>query len=463
MDEDSCMRIKGVLAAAAIAGGLAAALAWRNTTARPSNLLLVTIDTLRADHTSVHGYPYPTTPFLAHLAAEGTVFESAYTPTPTTGPSHSTLFTSSYPQAHGVVKNGHALVAGRRTLAEVLRDATWRTAAFVSAFPLAARFGYARGFERYDDEFPLATASIGSEEWEGFALPEAFDRRADATTDRALAWLAAAPAGKPWFLWVHYYDPHGPYDPPKGYRRLVRADESGPAGTPLAHEIAGYDGEIRFVDEQLARLVGAADERFGAERTLLVVAADHGEGLMAHGWMEHGVNLYEELVRTFLLVRRPGSVRAGQRVAEPVGLIDVAPTVLTLLGVDPAALDPQGEDLSAVLVNGAHPPADRALFFQRRLYTQRDQREWPASGEMLGVRRGAWKYIMAPGQHTTELFDLGRDPGETHNLFAQEGQVAARLASAVDAWAVAQGVGAPGIQQVGADDAARLRALGYVE
>src|SRR5262245_46171310 len=463
MDEDRCMRITGVLAALAIAGGLAYALLWRSPSPHPPNLLLVAIDPLPAYHTAVYGSRHPTTPFLARLAAEGTVFEAAYTPTPTTGPSHSTLFTSSYPQAHGVVKNGHALAADRRTLAEVLRNATWHTAAFVSAFPLAARFGYARGFERYDDEFPLATASIGSEDWEGFALPEAFDRRADATTDRALAWLAAAPAGTPWFLWVHYYDPHGPYDPPKGYRRLVRPEESGPAGTPLAHEIAGYDGEIRFVDEQLARLVGAADERFGAQRTLLVVAADHGEGLMTHGWMEHGVNLYEELVRTVLLVRHPGRVRGGQRVEEPVGLIDVAPTVLGLLGVDATPLDPEGEDLSAVLVEGAHPRSDRTLFFQRRLYTQRDQREWPASGVMLGIRRGDWKYVMAPGEHTTELFDLRGDPGETHNLLAQEGQVAARLAAAVDAWAAAQGVGTAGIQQIGADDAARLRALGYVE
>jgi arylsulfatase A-like enzyme len=453
--------VAGLLVGASLLGG--AWYATRRSGAAPPSVLLVTIDTLRADHTEIHGYARPTAPHLDALAREGTVFLAAYTPTPTTGPSHSTLFTSSYPSTHGVRKNGYALLPERRTLAEVLRDAGWHTGAVVSAFPLAARFGYARGFEHYDDQFPLETASIDSREWEGFELPEAFDRRADATTDRALAWLDATPADRPWFLWVHYYDPHAPYDPPQGFRRLVR-DPGGPPTRPLEQAIVAYDAEIRFADEQIGRLLHAAEARAGAEHLLVVAAADHGEGLMSHGWMEHGVNLYEELVHTLLLVRWPARVRAGQRVDGPVGLIDMAPTVLSLLGVPAASIQPEGMDLSRVLVDGAPPPSDRPLYFQRRLYTERDEREWPAVGDMFGVRWGAWKYVTAPEEGKTELFDLARDPGEARNLAGSSAGVEARLAAAADSWAARQRAEAAGLAHaVSAEDAARLRALGYVE
>jgi arylsulfatase A-like enzyme len=452
----------GLLVGAVLLGTAVWEVAHRSPLGPPS-VLLVTIDTLRADHTSAYGYAHPTTPNLDRLGREGTVFLAAYTPTPTTGPSHSTLFTSSYPAAHGVLKNGYVLQPGRPTLAEALRDAGWQTGAVVSAFPLAARFGYARGFEHYDDGFPADTASITSSEWEGFRLPEAFDRRADATTDRALDWLAGTSSEHPFFLWVHYYDPHAPYDPPPGFVRLVRDDSERQPRRRLDREIAAYDGEIRFADEQVGRLLRAAENRAGDARLLVVVAADHGEGLMSHGWMEHGVNLYEELVRTLLIVRWSGRVRAGQRVSAPMGLIDVAPTVLSLVGLPATLIRPQGEDISRVLTDGASPPTDRPLFFERRLYTESDQREWPAVGEMVAVRWGSWKYVRAPAEGTTELFDLVHDPGEMHGLGASAADVEARLATAVEEWAAAQHDQAVASQSVSSDDAARLRALGYVE
>jgi arylsulfatase A-like enzyme len=433
------------------------------TGARPSgpSMLLVTVDTLRADHVSAYGYPHPTTPILDALGREGTVFEAAYTPTPTTGPSHATLLTARYPAAHGVLKNGLALRPDVRTLAEALRDAGWHTGAVVSAFPLAARFGWDRGFDHYDDDFPLETASIGSEEWEGFDVREGFDRRADATTDRAVAWLARTPDRQPWLLWVHYYDPHAPYDPPPGYRRLARAAGTRDPAGDLEPAIAAYDGEIRFADEQIGRLVRAAEARAGARSLLVVVASDHGEGLMSHGWMDHGVNLYEELVRTVLVLRWPGRIRAAQRVRQPVGLVDVAPTVLALLGRPTAPFAPHGEDLSPVLRHGTPPPGDRPLFFQRRLYTERDERAWPVAGEMFAVRRGGWKYIVAPAQGTAELFDLVGDPRETRNVRAAAADVEQDLAAATARWAAGQR-GAPP-PAVAAGDAARLRALGYVQ
>jgi len=416
--------------------------------ARP-NVVLVTIDTERADHTSTYGYPHPTTPHLDALAADGAVFTAAYTAIPTTGPSHAGLFTAQYPAEHGVLRNGDVLGATPPTLTELLARAGYVTAAFVSAYPLAQKFGYARGFATYDDEFTAADASIVLPEWEGERVESAgFDRRADATTERALRWLAGAPRDHPVFLWVHYYDPHEPYDPPPAYR-----DGIDDARSPLERAVAAYDAEIRFADDQLGRLIDAVDRRLGAGDTLVVIATDHGEGLMQHGWMGHGANLYEELVRTVLVFRRPGHLRA-QRSATPVGLIDVAPTVLAHVGLDAGALHPRGVDLAGA------PPADRPLFFQRRVYQPGSRDDVPVRGAMHGVRIGSWKYVDASSTGP-ELFDLASDPGETRNLRERETARADELAAVLGKWRVAQGgaVEAP----LSPDEARRLRALGYVE
>src|SRR5207237_3750230 len=185
------------------------------------------------------------------------------------------------------------------------------------------------GFSAYDDAFTPGEASIVMSEWEGQHVDSpAFDRRADATTARALRWLSAAPRGRPLFLWVHYYDPHQPYDPPAPFRDAFQP-AAGSGRSSFERDVAAYDGEIRFADEALGRLIDAVDEVVGADRTIIVVASDHGEGLMQHGWMGHGAHLYEELVRAILVVRAPG-VDGGRRCAAPVGLIDVAPTILAL-------------------------------------------------------------------------------------------------------------------------------------
>lgn len=421
-------------------------------------VLIVTADTLRADHISGYGYGRQTTPTIDGVMNSGVAFTAAYTAMPTTGPSHTSLFTGTYPRTHGVMKNGIPFGAELPTLAGVLAQAGYRTGAVVSAFPVAARFGLARGFDAYDDHFTAAEASIQDHEWEGFDVGEAFDRRADATTTRALAWLGAVPDQTPWLLWVHYYDVHGPYDPPDAYRARFAPtpDRSG----KLGREIAAYDAEARFMDDQLARLMTAVDRRFGPEQVFVVVATDHGEGLMDHGWMEHGIDLYEELVRVGLVFRGPGIV-AGARSTVPVGLIDVAPTLLGLLGLPPQELRAEGVDLSAVLRGRAQPPA-RPLFFERRLYTTRDQKQWPAVGAMTAVRDGAWKLIEAPGEGTHELFDLQHDPSEQHNRYDGEGATRARLAQLLSAWESAPRTN-NAVAPVDPADAARLRALGYVE
>jgi arylsulfatase A-like enzyme len=426
--------------------------------------LLITLDTQRADHCSMHGYPRATTPHLDEIATQGAMFAAAYTPTPTTGPSHASLFTSSYPLVHGVLKNGYPLTPEQTTLAEMLQHAGYATAAVVSTYALANRFGYGQGYAYYDDEFVPAEASILLPEWEGNQLEgSGFDRRGDATTARAIRWLASARDKAPFFLWVHYYDPHEPYDPPKGYRRLF-AGRGGSRRTLLERATAAYDAEIRFADDQIGRLIDEHDRTVGAAGTLLIIATDHGEGLMQHGWMRHGVNLYEELVRTLLVFRWPGRIAGGRRFTEPVSLIDVTPTVLTLLGIVPDDVRFQGIDLSPALLHGAALPMDRPVYFQRRVYKEGDRHGRHVAGEMYGLRLRNWKYIEAPAQQSWELFDLAADPAETTSLRETEPATASALADLLHAWIADAAGGRTRVEQsVSAEDAARLRALGYVD
>lgn len=437
-------------------------------TATPS-ILLVTIDTARADHFSSYGYQHPTTPFIDGLAREGVLFEAAYTPTPTTAPSHASLFTASYPSEHGVLKNGHVLGADRPVLAEILQRAGYRTGAIVSSYVLAKHFGLGRGFADYDDDFTASRSSVVVGQWEGRRNVGHFDRRADETTDRAIAWLRSNAGAGPFFLWVHYFDPHQPYDPPPAQRRLMHDASNAPTpGQPAAHDAPedgtrertlAYDAEIRFVDDQVARLVGYLDGSLGREKTLVVVATDHGEGLMQRGWMAHGVHLHEELVRAALIMRWPPHLPAGRRVSAPVGLVDIAPTVLALLGLGP--LPTQAGTLSLALRPDGDVPADRPLFFQRRPYAAPEYRGWDVRDAMLGIRRGRWKYIETGG--ASELFDLTADPGETRNVREEHEATANTLAAELRAWRERVDSHPRPPQQISPEDKARLRALGYVE
>jgi arylsulfatase A-like enzyme len=402
---------------------------------------------------SGYGYERPTTPGIDALMGEGTVFLRAYTPTPTTAPSHATLLTGRYPLGHGVLKNGYDLEAGQHTLAETLVSVGYVTGAVVSAYPLAGRFGWTQGFSHFDDTFPERNASIQLERWEGLSIRGAFDRRAKATTDRAIAWLDSVSDG-PIFLWVHYYDPHAPYDPPPKYR-VALGRSSG--RSRLAEHIGAYDAEIRFADDQVTRLVSHVDGTLGADQTLLVVATDHGEGFEQHGHMGHGANLYEELVRVMLFFRWPGVIPAGDRVDVPVGLVDVVPTVSALLGVPstPTALDGMRLGLPFTAEGGS----ERVLYFQRRHYDRRPGVDVPPVGSMRAVRRGRWKLIVSPDEKGRELFDVDADPGELRNVVDEYPDVAAALAAEVE-----NAGPLPETQRsLDGDVARRLRALGYVD
>jgi len=390
----------------------------------PPSLVLVTLDTVRADHLGAYGYKAAETPWLDRLAGEGIRFAQVSSQVPLTLPSHATILSGLLPPHHGLRNNGAgALPEGTATLATVLSGAGYRTGAFVGAFVLDRRFGLGRGFGVYDDE-------IVRDPGAGTVLEA--ERPGREVMDRALAWLAQ-PQGtpdKPFFLWIHLYDAHAPYTPPSPWRER--------------HPGRPYDGEISVVDEQVGRLLQELQQRGLAERTVVAVAADHGEGLGEHGEQTHGLLLYEPTLHVPLLMRGPG-LPAGTVIRTPVGLVDLAPTLAGLLG---RGLPADGRDLSAALRQGGEPtPAD--LYAETR---------YPAVfgwSPLAALRRRELKYIASP---KPEVYDLARDPGETRNLTdrsdLQKG-FAARLA-AIEAGAVAAPRGAPD-----AETRARLASLGY--
>jgi arylsulfatase A-like enzyme len=430
----------------------------------PPNVLLVSVDTLRADALGSYGGPLPT-PSFDRLAREGVVFERAFAPTPATAASHATLFTGQEPQRHGLLRNGESLDAAATTLAERLAAAGWQTAAFVSSFVLDPRFGFGQGFAHYDATLPESGATMGK----GKPYPGAFwaaerfggfDRRATATTDAARRWIETAP--EPFFAFVHYFDPHAPYLPPPVF--ADRADAATPSlvnrrvpgiePDVLARLIRRYWGEVLYTDDALAALLDVASRR---ERpTLVVVTADHGEGLGQHEWLEHAVHLYEEQLHVPLILHGLPGLAAGRRVATPVALADVAPTLLELLGVPNGdAID--GRSLAAAARGGPEPEA-RPLFGVRRLVSE--DVAWDRGVE-LSVRDERWKYIW-DSEAAAELYDLSTDPGELRDVAAERGEVAAELRARLERHVAAL----PALRDAAPlSDETReaLRALGYVE
>jgi choline-sulfatase len=405
----------------------------------PTNLLVICIDTLRADHTSLYGYERDTTPGLAKLAAEGALFRVAYAPVSATAPTHASLFSGRTPPSHGLIENGLVLSDEVQTLAEILAARGFVTSAVVSSFVLDRRFGLARGFAHYQDDFAAAEASVELESWAGFDVPAGFDRRADATTKRAIRalWTDRKPDA-PFFLFVHYFDPHTPYDPPVGFKGRFPPPTSNPFRgakdrATYRDVLDNYDGEIAFTDHEISKLIEAFAIQGILDDTLVVVTSDHGEGLMQHGTWRHGNDVHEETVRVPLLVRWPPRIAAGLRSDAPVALVDVAPTVLELLGVDADSEVFQGRSLAPFLLGGAALDDQRPVFLYRKHFDEAQIDAVTVSGEQFGVRVDHLKLI----EHTRgedELYDLSRDPGERKNRHADSPEDVARLKEILDAW-----------------------------
>jgi len=357
---------------------------------RDFNLLLVSIDTLRADHVGCYGDAQAETPVLDDLARRGVRCVQAITSMPLTLPGHATMLTGLNPQHHGARLNGMFTVPDRvQTLAEILRERGYRTAAVISAFVLDRRFGLAQGFEHYADD--LTTDG----RMHAFGHRE---RSAEEVNRHVLAWLEKH-AQERFFLWVHYFDPHFPYVPPKPF-----ADRH--TGRP-------YDGEIAYADAQLGRLLAAVDRLGVRDKTLIVATSDHGEALGEHDEITHGLLVYDATLRVPLIFSGPPPLPQGMALARQAGLIDVVPTVLDLLGLSM----PTGLDGISLL---APPPAEhRAVYFETL---------WPKVmhnwSPLVGVRRDDVKFILAP---KPELYDLQADPNESNNLYAERQAQAVEL------------------------------------
>jgi choline-sulfatase len=381
-----------ILAAAGV-GGLAL-VAWRARQPSRPNLLVVTIDTLRADRVGAYGYREAETPVMDGLARRGARFEEVLSAVPITGPAHATLFTGQYPPVHGVRDNvAFTLNTRHPTLSTILQGHGYRTAAFVAAFPVAAAYGFGRGFDHYNEDFhPAPAGSQGAE------------RPGNEVADRAIEWLKATGNG-PFFAWVHFYDPHHPYTPPPAYAsRFV--------GRP-------YDGEVAFADAQLGRVLEAVQAVGRGKDTVVAVLADHGEGLGEHGEVTHAILIYQSTLRIPFFLAGPG-VPAGVTVSPRVGLVDVLPTLLGLLGIEcPPGLP--GRDLRRALQGQrvtAEPLYAESLF-GRLTCRWSSLRSWVSED---------WKLVQGA---ETELFDLSADPGELRNLAAQEPQRVERMRAAL--------------------------------
>ena len=398
------------------------------------NILLVTLDTTRADRIGSYGYGPAATPVLDRLAAAGVRFAEAVTVAPETLPAHATLFTGLLPPGHGVRINTEGRLGSRhQTVAEVARARGYRTAAFVSAFVLDARFGLDQGFDHYDDRVDVTRGTA-------FASGTN-ERRAGETTDAALAWLRSGDRARPFLLWVHYFDAHAPYDPP----------------APFASRFAGslYDGEIAYVDAQLGRLLQGLDTAGVRDKTLVIVVGDHGESLGDHYERTHSIFLYRSTVRVPLVVSNRRLFPTPAVVdGTVVSLADIAPTLLDLLGVE----DPPAGDGVSLLATKADP---RRAVYVESLVPYLDFGWAP----LFGLRSLRESYVLAP---RAECYDLRSDLDERRNLLdgkagrkgacSAQARLLERMLDRMPPYETA----APAARTVDPETRERLHALGYL-
>ncbi len=404
--------------------------AFPSSAASP-NILLITIDTLRADHLGAYGYAKATTPNLDALARQGVRFARAYTPVPITLPAHAALMTGLLPPANRMRDfSGNRLPEGLPTLAEQLRARGYRTGAVVASAVLDSRFGLNRGFDFYYDHFDfnrLLETNL-----------DLMERKGSVVVDEALKWLDANRT-QPFFLWVHLYEPHFPYEPPEPFR-------SRHAGRP-------YDGEIAYDDAQVGRLLAYLKQNQLEARTSVIVASDHGEGLGQHNEKTHGFFIYDSTLHVPLIMKLVGIRNPQSAIRNPVSLIDVMPTILRHLGL-PVPAGVQGRSLLSVMEG--KPQGESPLYAETVL--PRLHFGW---SELRSLRRGRYKYIEAP---RPELYDLTADSGEIKNLAAQQTALTNSLRSELGKFLGSVPAAAQAKSTLPDDPALveRLKSLGYV-
>jgi arylsulfatase A-like enzyme/Tfp pilus assembly protein PilF len=400
---------------------------------RRPNVLLVTLDTTRSDYISCLGGTKAHTPHIDSAAERGVLFTRAFSTVPLTLPAHATIMTGLYPPGHGVRNNGsYRLGETIPTLAVTLARAGYSTGAVVGSVVLDSQFGLDAGFAHYDDAMPEAAARRPG--------ASSSERNAAEVTRAALSFLESDP-GSPFFLWVHYFDPHDPYTPPPPFDRAYASDP--------------YAGEIAYMDSHIGTLLERVGPGESDRPTLIVIAGDHGEDLGDHGEGSHGVFLYESTMRIPLVMSLPGSLPEGAIYGHPVSIADIFPTILGLLGIESAGPAPQGRSLAGLLE--ADRGNERALYIETR-YPLESMSWSPLEGLILGE----WKYIRAP---QSELYNLPSDPKEATNLIDREAQRAHAMAALLDSLEASLPLqeAEQAKYEAGEETLEKLRSLGYID
>jgi len=394
-----------------------------------AHVLLITLDTTRPDRLGAYGYKGAVTPEFDAFARNGVLFENAYSPVPLTLPSHASILTGTYPPHHGVRTNGKYVLAPQAiTLAETLKASGYDTAAFVSSFILDSRFGLDQGFDLYSDRMDDASRIKNLES----------ERRAAAVYEDFAHWLEHYPGGR-FFAWVHFFDPHSPYDPPEPYRSDARLPDP-------------YDGEIAYMDVYLGKVRNLLGEKGFLDSTLIVLAGDHGEAFGEHQEAGHTIFCYEENIRVPLVLAGPLPWPRGIRVLHRVSLVDILPTILEYLKMETPAFV-QGRSLLPFIEG--RKLGDRDEYFES-LYSQ----EVLGCAALQGIFRGPWKFIRLP---KPELYDLSSDPHEKINLAEAQPDRTKKMGAALVAlekkWSSS---GWASGRVVSGEEKSRLKSLGYL-
>ena len=453
----------------------AAYCAWRLSSDRPPyrHVILISLDTVRADHLGCYGHAAIKTPNLDAFANEGIRFAQVVTAVPTTLASHTSMLSGTYAHTHGVPRNGFTVGGENRMLAEILSEAGFKTAGFIAAFPLHSMFGFGQGFAHFDEDMGQLA---------GHSTVDKVERRADAVTDAVIAYLEQQDVSDPSFVFVHYFDAHAPFDPPPPYDTMYPRDDivvpltedacivpaverqqqhalgraigrnntivnglvpellTKASGEPIGDDLALsalYDGELSFLDHHVGRLLDYLKKRGIYDDALIIITADHGETMWEHGdYWNHGLWVYDTSIRVPLLVHVPGDGPRGVVVDQVVSTTDIVPSLLQWLELP---IPPTVEGVSFVpAVNGQ--PFERGPVFSEasQPYRLDRQRSWANALKPKCVRVDRWKYIFAPYLQMESLYDVLNDPGERHDLLsdgdAQAKAKAAELRALLEAW-----------------------------
>ena len=437
-------------------------------TDRP-HVVLITVDTLRADHLSSYGYHLRTSPRMDQLASEGVLFEQAYCTIPMTGPSHFSMFTGRYPQEHGARINGVAIYDDSKwlTLPQVLRRFGYKTGAFVSAWPLIGRLTNLNDhFDHYDDELTRTYQVFHSMRW------------AEDVTPSAKKWLDANKDEENIFMWVHYFDPHEPYNLRKDFSEPEQIHEPNPIIHEYDKEVHGrilnYDSEIGYTDEHIGDLLDHIDRLGMSEDTLVVLVSDHGEGLGEQGFNGHGRWLYESVVRVPWIMRMPGKITPGTTIPQNVTTLDLSPTILDLVvpeyrqdGKIPLSF--AGESLLPAITEAVSPSVRQVRFvsYEGKKGFMPKWLSWmwrPNSGtpHRVGMLNGSMKIIWTPHEERFEMFDLDKDPHELNPETLEAGQERYKFEmTAFQRWLKATDL-AENESRMTEKDARILESLGYI-